>query len=192
MRRFQTRSRTGLAPLVAAVFALGIAGSGCLAGHPLLTAPAAPVFRPEGFFDGPSHGTGAVRIRTRRTQPLRVDSHGAAQPDGSFRLDQTITIGDAAPRTRTRTWTMTRTADGGYVSTLTDARGPVEVTAHGAELRIHYRMGTVTTMDQRIVLRPDGQSALNVATVRMMGVPVARLEEVIERGASSPPLGGGQ
>ncbi len=183
MRRFQTRSRTGLALLVVAAFALGITGGGCFAGTPRLTATDAPVFRPEVFFDGPSHGTGTVRIRTRGTQPLRVESLGATQPDGQFRLDQTITVGDDAPRTRT--WTMTRRPDGGYDVTLTDARGPVEVVVDGAELRIHYRMGRRTTMDQRIVLRPGGQSALNVATVRMMGVPFARVEEEIERGASS-------
>lgn len=176
MKPLQSRRAAGLAALAAAALSLG----GCLAGHPRLTAPAAPVFRPEVFFDGASHGTGTVRIRTRRAQPLHVDSHGAMQPDRTFRLDQTITLGDDAPRART--WTMTRIADGGYASTLTDADGPVEVTVHGAELRIHYRMGTFTTMDQRLVLRPDGQSALNLATVHMLGLPVARLEEVIERG----------
>ena len=186
MRPRQTRRAAGLVAFAIALLSVG----GCLAGHPRLTASDAPVFWPEVFFDGPSHGTGTLRIRGRGSRPVHVVSQGQRQPDGRFRLEQTITIGDDAPHTRT--WTMQRDADGHVAATLTDARGPVHVTVRGAELRIRYRMGAVTTMSQRLVLRPGGQSALsqrptvvNLATVRMLGVPVARLEEVIRRGQPS-------
>lgn len=189
MRRCQTRPRAGLALLAAACGAL-LPLAGCLVGHPRLTAAEAPVFRPEVFFDGPSQGTGTVRIRTRAAQPLRVESRGRAFPGGLFRLDQTVTVGDGPPRRRT--WTMTRTADGAYVATLTDADGPVELTVDGAELRIRYRLGAGTTMSQRLVLRPDGQSALNLATVRTLGVVVARVEEEIVRDPRPAPDGRGR
>ena len=161
--------------------------AGCLPASAPLPAPASePAFRPEVFFAGPSHGDPVLTIRTKRPQQLHVRSYGAAQPDGSFRLDQRITYPDG--RAESRTWTMTALGGGRYAATLTpDARGPVDVRAEGNRFTIRYRMGRATTMEQTITLRPGGQAADNVATVRMLGLPVARLREVITRG--DPPAG---
>ena len=178
-----------LAVLLAALAALG----GCLpAATPLAAGGAAagdagggaPAFRPEAFFAGRTTGDAHLTIRMRAAQRLRVESVGAAQPDGSFRLDQTIAYPDGhADR---RTWTMRSLGAGRYESTLTpDARGEVRVEAQGSTLRIRYRMGRTTTMDQTLALRPGGQAADNVATVRMMGVPIARLTEVITRAGAA-------
>ncbi len=155
--------------------------AGCLpASAPIPVQASEPAFRPEVFFAGPSHGDPDVSIRTKGTQRLRVESRGAAQPDGSFRLDQHITY--PGGRAEDRTWTMTALGGGRYAATLTpDARGPVDVRAEGNRFSIRYRMSRTTTMEQTITLRPGGQVADNVATVRMMGMPVARITEVITR-----------
>ena len=173
-------SRSGPVCLLAALLAAGLAG--CLPGPALLAdVPDAPAFRPETFFAGRTTGDVHLTIRTRAPQRLRVESVGVAQADGTFRLDQAITYPDG--HVDRRTWTMRRLGDGRYASTLTpDARGEVRVEAAGRALRIRYRMGRVTTMDQTLALREGGQTADNVATVRMLGVPVARLTETITRG----------
>lgn len=171
----KARPALGLAALLATLVALG----GCLAGVPALTPADGPVFRPDVFFDGRTQGTGTVAIRGRRTRGLRVESVGARQADGSFRLDQTVWVGDDPPRERS--WTMAHDGAGGYAATLTDAAGPVRLTVDGGVLEIRYRTGAVTTMHQRLALRPDGQSARNVATVRVLGVPWARIVEEIVR-----------
>ena len=170
-------SRSGPACLLAAILAAALVG--CLPGPALLAD--GPDFRPETFFAGRPTGDVRLTIRMRAPQRLRVESVGAAQADGAFRLDQTITYPDG--HSDRRTWTMRALGDGRYASTLTpDARGAVRVEAAGRALRIRYRMGRMTTMDQTLSLHAGGQTASNVATVRMMGVPVARLTEVITRG----------
>lgn len=158
--------------------------SGCLpASAPIPGQASEPAFRPEVFFAGPSHGDPVLSIRTKADQQLHVQSVGAAQPDGSFRLDQHITYPDG--RAEDRTWVMTPLGGGRYATTLTpDASGPVDVRAEGNRFTIRYHMSRMTTMDQTITLRPGGQVADNVATVRMMGMPVARITEVITRDAN--------
>lgn len=155
---------------------------GCLPTTAPLPEPRAePAFRPEVFFAGRSSGDPILAIRTKSPQNLRVESFGETQPDGTFRLDQTITYPDG--HDETRTWVMTPLGDGRYSATLTpDATGAVEVTADGNRLHIRYPMSGGLRMDQTLALRPDGQVADNVATVRWMGMmPVARLVETITR-----------
>ena len=155
--------------------------SGCLpASAPIPAAAPEPLFRPEVFFAGRSHGDPVLSIRMKGTQQLHVESRGASQADGTFRLDQHVTYPDG--RAENRTWTMTPLGGGRYAVTLTpDARGPVDVRAEGNRFRIRYRMSRTMTMEQTITLRPGGQEADNVATVRMVGIPVARITEVITR-----------
>lgn len=157
--------------------------AGCMpASGPLAPQADAPVFRPEVFFDGPSHGDPVLKIRMKAPQQLRVQSRGTPQADGTFRLDQTISYPDG--HTNERTWTMRALGDGRYTSTLTpDATGPVEAYTDGNRFHIRYPMGRTTTMEQTLSLRPGGEVADNVATVRMMGVVVARINETITRGA---------
>ncbi len=167
-----------LAPLIAAAALF----SGCMAGDsPILPQADTPVFRPEVFFDGPSHGDPVLRIRTKGTQQLRVQSMGTAQADGTFRLDQTITYPDG--HATERRWVMQALGGGRYTSTLTpDATGPVTAYSEGNRFHIRYPMGRMTTMEQTLALHPDGQVADNVATVRMGGMVIARITETITRG----------
>lgn len=167
--------RSALALLAALTLA------GCLpATAPISPDAPAPAFRPEVFFAGRSHGDPVVAIRSRGAETMHVESRGAAQPDGTFRLDQTITHADG--RADERTWIMAAAGQGRYTATLTpDARGPVSASAVGNTFHIHYRMGRFTTMDQTLRLHPDGRVADNVGTVRLLGLPIARVTETITR-----------
>lgn len=164
------------------LLALGL--SGCLASAPRVPASgAAPPLRPDVFFAGETRGFGLLQVRGGRAEVVEVASAGAALPDGTFRLDQTIRLGDGPPTDRS--WTMAETAPGVWTGTLSDADGPTTATVGPDALRIRYRLGRFTTMTQRLTLEPDGRAALNVATVRFLGVPVARLVERIRRIGSS-------
>ena len=160
--------------------------SGCLASAPLVPASgAARPLRPDVFFAGETRGFGLLQIRGGRAEVVEVASTGAALSDSTFRLDQTIRIGDGAPTERT--WTMTETTPAVWTGELSDAAGPTRATVEPDGLWIRYRLGRFTTMTQHLTLEPDGRAALNVATVRFLGVPVARLVERIRR---IPPSGG--
>ena len=83
--------------------------AGCLSTHPRMGPPAPePVFRPEVFFLGRTQGVGTLKVRTKSTKEVRVESLGTPQADGTFRLDQTITMD--GERTETRIWVMRPTA----------------------------------------------------------------------------------
>lgn len=170
-------TRRGIALLIL-VAALGLAG--CLPASAPIVAPAAePAFHPEVFFAGRTEGRGTVVVRGGAPREIRVESRGSAETDSTFRLDQTITFADG--RVQTRTWVMRALGGGRYASTLTDAVGEVAAEATGNTFHLRYRMRLGAVMEQWITLRPDGRAADNVATVRMMGVPWARLTEVITR-----------
>ncbi len=162
---------------------------GCLSLHPPVEpSPGAAEMRPDVFFAGASEGVGTLRLRVGRTQLVQVVSTGAFEADSAgadsvFRLDQTIRRSGHPPLRRS--WTMRRIsppgAPGRYTGTLTEATGPVDVRVDGSTLRIRYSMGRGLRMEQRLVLQPDGVTAVNLSTVSLLGLPVARLFEIIRR-----------
>ena len=172
-----------LSVLLAAALAL----SGCLTAHPRVPDPPRPLgppaltFAPDEFFAGHTRGLGVLSVRFQSPELLCVNGYGEAQPDGTFRLDQTITHPDG--ETEERTWLMRQESPTVWTASLTDAAGEVTAEVEGSELFIRYRIGSPNvTMRQRLVLQPDGQTALNLSTVSaLVGLPVARLQEVIER-----------
>jgi hypothetical protein len=164
--------------------------TGCLATHPPVEpVPAAPPFDPFAFFEGRTEGLGTLRIRGQGPEIVQVEGRGEVLADTTFRLVQTIRRGDGGPSTRT--WVLRRTGPGRYVGTLSDAAGDVTAETEGSVLRIRYRMGTATTMSQDLTLQPGGRVALNLSTVRVLGVPWARLEEQIRRLDGPVPAAGG-
>lgn len=184
MRPLRLRLRPALAVLRPALAALVLAPlPGCLATLPgAAPAEVSPsTFAPDAFFAGRTRGAASLAIRgALAPEVLRVESTGRVEPNGTFRLDQTIQR-ENQPRT-TRTWFMARTAGGGYGGTLTEARGPVALRVDGPRLYIRYRMaGFGQRMEQTLTLLPGDTVAHNVATVRFLGLPVARLSERIAR-----------
>ena len=158
--------------------------SGCLGGFRVAESPAAtPVFRPEQFFDGATHGEGMLDVRGRADRPFMVASTGHNErvggQSGDFVLDQVITFADG--EVQRRTFRMRALDAQRYSGTLTGASGPVTARADGNSFHLRYSMGRASSMEQWIYLQPDGRTAFNRATVRVLGAPVARLSETIRR-----------
>ncbi len=148
--------------------------------QPAAFAGRGPEMRPEAFFSGETRSTGVLSKRIgAASTPMQVRGQGTLLPDGSLRLEQNVSIGDAAPQNRT--WVMRRLDAHRYAATLTDASGPVEGEAYGNVLHLRYPMKSpfVGQMEQWLTLQPDGRTVLNEATVRVFGVAVAHLSERI-------------
>lgn len=179
----RTARRPGAHVTIAAVV-LATAISGCLSpAPPQPLASASPAMRPEVFFAGRTEGHGTLTIRGRPPQSLRVQSEGRRESDGTFRLDQTITVGDG--RIETRTWKM-RAIDGrSYAGTLSgDADGEMKGEVDGNLFHLRYRVSQPAVyMEQWLYLQSDGRTVLNVGEATVLGVPWARLEERIVRSA---------
>ncbi|WP_420454240.1 DUF3833 family protein [Rubrivirga sp.] len=159
--------------------ALAVMVGGCLPALPRVESRPTPTFDPIAFFEGPTEGLGTLSVRARSPVLVRVESVGTRRPDGGLSLRQTIRRG-GGPTTE-RTWELAPDGPGRYAGTLTDADGPVEAWADGDRLSIRYGMGGGLSMRQELTLQPGGDLALNLATVRWLGVPVARLSEQIRR-----------
>ncbi|MEP6602089.1 MAG: DUF3833 family protein [Nitrospirota bacterium] len=155
--------------------------SGCLGGFHVAETPArAPLFRPEKFFAGFTRGEGILVTRGKANRPIHVMSSGQSQRDGSFVLNQTITYGDGG--VERRTFRIRPVDDDDYTGSLTGASGAVSARVEGNSFHIQYTIRKpAVTMEQWIYLQPDGRTAFNRATVRVLGIPVARLSETITR-----------
>ena len=154
---------------------------GCTSGLP--DAPPNPAARPGALLSGVLCGDavltkpgGAVADR------MVVTSRGAAS-GGGLVLDQTIRSADG--ETATRRWVVRPDGPDTYRGTLTGdeavaASGAVRARVAGDALRIRYPVAGVPfgRMEQVLTLRADGTIG-NVGTVRVLGVPVRRLTEVI-------------
>ena len=120
-----------------------------------------------------------LKIALSSAKPIRVQSRGRTEPDGTLVLVQNVE--EAGKPARTRTWRIRETAPGRYAGTLSDASGPVKARANGNRLQISYRMKGGFDVSQTLTLQPGGRSALNVMSVRKFGLPVGRLEETIRK-----------
>ena len=155
--------------------------TGCLARFRVgETAAPLPEFRPEQFFAGATHGDGVLATRGRADRAFQVTGTGHGEPDGTFVLDQTLTYADR--KVERRSFRMRRVAEHQYTATLTGASGRVSASIEGNSFHLRYTIGRPSvTMEQWIYLQPDGRTALNRGTVRVLGVPIAHLSETITR-----------
>ena len=139
-----------------------------------------PELRPDVFFAGATSSSGVLANRSGTpTRRLHVKGFGQTLPDGSFRLDQSITFDEDAPQMRT--WVMRRLDAHHYTATLTDASGAVQGEAYGDLFHLRYPMKTPFggEMEQWMYLQADGRTVMNEATVRVFGVVVAHVSELI-------------
>ena len=135
---------------------------------------------PEIFFAGKTASSGVMETGSGApTRRLHVEGFGQVMPDGSFRLEQNVTFDQDKPEMRA--WVMQRPDAHRYTATLTDAAGAVDAQAYGDLFPLRYPMKTPFggRMEQWMHLQPDGRTVINVATVRVFGVIVARLSERI-------------
>lgn len=172
---FSTRVRALLITFPSALLV-----AGCLGGFRAAeTTGPAPSFRPEEFFAGTTRGEGTIDKRFGADRSFSVTGDGRQDSDGTFVLDQTITYADGA--IERRSFRLRRVNASEYTGTLTGVSGPVRARVDGSTFHVRYRMKRGMTMEQWIYLQPDGRTAINRATVRMLGVAVARLSEIISR-----------
>lgn len=169
--------KTHFAALIAAC-ALLVGGCVSLPEHSQLAA-AQPVFQPLAFFDGRSTGEATLTVLVTGTQPVRVESAGQMQPDGSLQLVQRITRGDS-PAT-TRTWRLRDEGGGRYGGTLSTAESPVVGDVQGNRLHLHFVDQGGLDTEQWLYLRPGGKVADNRLVVRKFGLRVASLSETIRK-----------
>ena len=165
-------SRALLVPLLGLLLCLGA----CAA--PATSAAIGPTFGPVRAFAGRSHGNGTLSVVFQSPRPFHVESRGFARPDGTFRLDQTVTFAGEPPRKRY--WLLKKTSSANYAGTLSDAAGPVRGTGEGAQLRLVYALPGNLTMHQTLTLEPGGNID-NVGRITFLGVQVGYLHETIER-----------
>jgi hypothetical protein len=144
--------------------------------------------RPEQFFEGATRSTGVLETAAGApSQRFSVQGKGHALPDGRFELDQRIAF-EGKPATHRR-WVMSRQGPHHYVSSLTDAGGPVKAEAYGNLFHLAYPMKSLPFggVEQWLYLQPDDCTVMNEVVVRVAGLVVRRLSERISRvGAACP------
>ena len=150
-----------------------------LAGISAATPAAAPTLDPLSFFSGTLRGEGTLKVLTRPTVPVRVDSQGRPDGKGGLILDQTIREGSKPPRQRR--WLLRPTSATTLSGTISDNPGKVNGRLDGNRMMLKYTMKNGLKMDQVLTLRPDGRSLDNRMTIRKFGVTVAHVNEVITK-----------
>ena len=139
-----------------------------------------PVFDPMVFFAGRTNGEGALDLRFGAKRTLRVDGMGRMEPDGSFRLDQTVAYADSS--VEKRFWILRRVNATHYAATLSDAKGDVSAEVKGNLLHLRYLVRQPAVyVEQWLYLQPGGRTVDNQMQVTVLGVPWARLSETITR-----------
>ncbi|MEO5595519.1 MAG: DUF3833 family protein, partial [Lysobacteraceae bacterium] len=116
-------------------------------------------FTPQNGFGGDSAGTGSLNLFFGKARPFHVESHGSAQSDGTFRLEQTITFQGKPPEHRV--WILTTVRPHHYSARLSDAAGPVTGSSSGPHLSLRYRVKGPLVMHQELELLPDGKTIDN-------------------------------
>lgn len=136
-------------------------------------------FTPHNGFSGQSEGNGMLRLFLGKRRLFRVESHGYDQPDGTFRLDQTVTFQGKV--SQERFWILKTIRQNHYTGTLSDAAGRVTGLTNGSRLLLKYRVKGPLIMHQTLKLMPDGKTIDNVGKITFLGIPVGHLHETIIR-----------
>ena len=150
-----------------------------MASNPLRAQGPPPEFTPRNGFSGHSEGNGSLRLLLGRPRFFHVDSYGSDRRDGTFQLDQTITLQHGRPQNRR--WVMATIGPGQYTATLSDGAGTVTGRTDGNRLFLQYRYKGPLIVHQELELMPDGKTIDNVARMTLLGIPVGRLHETIIR-----------
>ena len=163
-------SRHHLRPLLSVALVVGCAST---------TAPG-PRLEPELFFDGQTFGEGVLEFRDGSiARRFEVESRGVRSGQ-EIAIEQSLRFDDG--ETRARRWTLTKTDHDRYRGTLTEASGPVRARRRDGVLTLSYALATVPLgrMRQTLTLQPGGRQVINEGQVRVLGVVVRRMYEVIE------------
>jgi len=147
--------------------------------NPLFAAQEPLDFTPQNGFVGESVGNGTLRLLFGKPRTFYVTSLGRIKSDGTFRLDQTITFQGKAPQDRF--WIITTTNNNNYTAILSDAAGQVKGITSGSHLSFKYRVKGPLVMHQELELSADGKTIDNIGVIKLLGIPIGRLQETITR-----------
>jgi uncharacterized protein DUF3833 len=145
----------------------------------LLAAAPAPVPGPEQFFVGRTEGAGTISVIMSGRHKVRDRSRGRMAADGALLLDQIVE--EEGKPARTRHWRLVRAGGNRISGTISDARGPVAGEVAGQVLHLRYRSAEGPSVEQWIILHPDGRTARNRMVFRKFGLKVATMESTIRR-----------
>lgn len=141
-------------------------------------------FHPEAFFMGSTSGRGVLTYKSGDIeQSFTVASMGSRDEAGQFILKQIISWSDGDEQMRT--FVLRPDGQGGFEGHFAGGNIRVELTAKGSIGHLRHSLPGVplAQMEQFMYLQPDGRTLINEGTVRVMGVTVRRLHEIIERPA---------
>jgi hypothetical protein len=136
-------------------------------------------FTPQNGFGGESEGNGVLKLFLGKARSFHVDSHGSEQSDGTFRLEQRVTIQGKPPQDRV--WIIATISANHYSAALSDAAGVVTGSTSGPRLSLQYRVKGPLVVHQELKLLPDGKTIDSVGAITLLGIPVGHLHETITR-----------
>jgi hypothetical protein len=131
------------------------------------------------FFTGRTHSESILKVALHKPVRLVIDSVGGKGDKGDFVLIDTVHEGDKP--VRTRKWIMRPAGPNRMTGTLTDATGPVELTASGDSATIRYVMQGGLRIEQRLELQPDGRTLSNHVIARKFGLKFARVDGTVRK-----------
>ncbi|RFC35949.1 MAG: Protein of unknown function (DUF3833) [Candidatus Nitrotoga sp. SPKER] len=136
-------------------------------------------FVPDEVFAGRSEGKGEMQLFLGKNRPFTVESLGATQADGRFKLEQNVQF-EGEP-VQSRSWMIWQTTPGHYTATLTEASGLVVGHTEGSRLTLRYPLNNWgLVMHQILDLTHDGKTVLNYGSIRFLGIPIGQLRETIQ------------
>lgn len=179
-----------LASRSAAALALGVALSLTLS-LTLARAPATAAEKPlvlEDFFRGKTVGKGAFESKIAGVyRPFTVHLTGSWNPKTFlFRLREDFVYDDG--ERDTKVWYFEKVAEGRYIGTRSDVRGPVNVSTSGGSLTFSY-VADVPTEDGELMAlrfrdtltRTDRRTVRNTARVYRFGIPIGTVDLTFTR-----------
>lgn len=107
------------------------------------------------FFTGHTHADNVIKIALHGPHKLIVDSVGGRNKEGEFVLIDNVQ--EEGKPERKRTWVMHPDGPGHFTGSLSDAKGPVDVTVTDSTATIRYTMKDGgLKIDQQLALQRDG------------------------------------
>ena len=164
------------------VSGLALLAAGCAATAEGDRTQVAPAFDVAGFFTGASRGEGALTYRSGRVdQTFSVISDGRWNDDGDFILRQIIDWSDGDRQLST--FVLTPEGEGRFKGHFAGSDDPVRLWVEGDAAYLEHGLPGLPMghIRQEMVPSADGRTLDNRGTVRVLGMPVRRLEETIEK-----------
>jgi hypothetical protein len=132
-----------------------------------------------GFFAGKTHSDNVIRIAFKSPHKLIVDSIGGRNKEGEFVLIDTVR--EEGKPERKRTWVMHADGPNHFTGSLSDAKGPVDVTVSDGTATIRYTMKDGgLKIDQQLELQRDG-SVSNRTIAKKFGLKFAEVDGTIRK-----------